>query len=388
MFYNCDVEPLDKLIFTSQDMHIEPDSVVDCRPQINGRMAERRIPISEVIKGSGQKMKILKTMLTTACERNCHYCPFRAGRHTKRATFQPDELAGIFSQVHRAGAVEGLFLSSGIIKGGASTQDRLLDAADILRKKHHYRGYLHLKIMPGLEKDQLRRAMQLASRVSINLEAPNAARLKILAPKKNFESELLAPLIWAHQIRTQESPRNTWNGRWASSVTQFVVGAAGESDLELVSISEKLYQQFGLQRAYYSIFHPIPDTPFEDLPAEDEKRKVSLYQTSFLLRDYGFSMEELPFDQQGNLPRGLDPKLAWARLNLTHTPIEINRASRAELLRIPGVGLKAAQRILQARKQRRLHDLSQLGKLGFPAHRAAEFILLDGKRPARQLSLF
>ncbi len=382
------MDTLTKLIFTSQDMHIEPDSVIDCRPTINGHTAERRIPISEVVKGSGKKMKILKTMLTTACERNCHYCPFRAGRHTRRATFQPEELARIYSRVHAAGAVEGLFLSSGIIKGGLATQDRLLDTAEILRRKLGYRGYLHLKLMPGLERDQLRRAMQLASRVSINLEAPNPTRLKSLAPKKNFDHELLAPLLWAHQIRTRENPQGTWNGRWASTVTQFVVGAVGESDLELVSISEKLYRQAGLQRAYYSTFHPIHDTPFENLPAEDEKRKIGLYQTSFLLRDYGFTLEELPFDADGNLPRGLDPKLAWARLNLSSAPIEVNRASREELLRIPGFGVKGVERLLRARKTRSLTDLSQLKKLGIPAKRAASFITLNGRLPTYQPGLF
>ncbi|MBI3159181.1 MAG: radical SAM protein [Chloroflexi bacterium] len=382
------METLAKLAATSQNMFLEPDAEHECQPQIGGVLAETRIPIAEVVKSGGGRMKVLKTMLTTACERDCHYCPFRAGRHTRRATFKPDELAGIFTQVHRAGAVEGLFLSSGIIKGGVTTQDKLLDTAEILRKKRGFRGYLHLKVMPGLEKDQLLRAMQLASRVSINLEAPNAGRLAALAPKKRFDAELLAPLVWAHQIRRTLDPRQTWNGRWASTVTQFVVGAVGETDLELVSVSERLYKQLGLARAYYSAFHPIADTPFEDLPAEDEARKVRLYQTSFLLRDYGFSMEELPFEPDGSLPRHTDPKTAWARQHLAAAPIELNRASREELLRVPGIGLKGADRILHARRQRRLHDLSQLSKLGIRAARAADFVLLDGRRPARQPALF
>lgn len=381
------MEALLKLTENSREMVIEPDSIRECRPRINGQDAAHGLPITEVAKSSGGRMKILKTMLTTACERDCHYCPFRAGRHTKRATFKPDELAGIYDRVHKSGAVEGLFLSSGIIKGGVATQDRLLDTAEILRKKYNYRGYMHLKVMPGIEKDQLVRAMELGSRVSINLEAPNPERLQKLAPKKQFFEELLAPLVWAHEIRQTLNPRKSWNGRWASTVTQFVVGAVGETDLELVSISEKLYQQFGLTRAYYSTFNPVPDTPFEDLPAEDEKRKVALYQTSFLLRDYGFSMEELPFNPDGNLPRGLDPKLAWARHNLANTPVEINRASREELLRIPGIGLKGAERILSARRQRRLHTLTQLKQLGIRPNRAAAFVLLDGRRPAYQPAL-
>jgi predicted DNA-binding helix-hairpin-helix protein len=290
--------------------------------------------------------------------------------------------------LHRAGLAQGTFLSSGIVGGGRRTQDMLLDAADILRHKLNFRGYLHLKIMPGAERDQVSRAMLLADRVSINLEAPNDSRLQGLAPRKQFMQELLEPLRWVEEIRRTQSPHNAWKGRWPSSVTQFVVGAVGESDLELLSTTEKLYKNLHLRRAYFSAFRPITDTPLENHPAENPLRQHRLYQASFLLRDYGFDLEELPLEPTGNLPLGADPKLAWARANLAEAPVEINQATRRELLRIPGIGPKGAEAILSARRQDHLRDLSSLTKLGLNSARLSPYVLLDGRRPVYQIALF
>ncbi len=378
-----------KLSLASQDMGIEIESTQeqDCAPVVNGKSLPP-IPISQVALPGGRKMNVLKTMLTTACERNCNYCPFRAGRKMRRTTIKPEEMARTFLSVYKSGAVEGLFLSSGIIKGGVATQDRLLDTVDIVRNKLGYRGYIHLKIMPGSEKDQLRRAMQLANRVSVNLEAANPGRMPVLAPMKKFTEELLAPLQWAEEIRQNESPHSTWNGRWASTVTQFVVGASGESDVELVAISEYLYSKLKLKRTYYSAFSPVLDTPLENHPAENPWREHRLYQASFLLRDYGFSMEELPFAQNGHLPLNKDPKTAWAEQTLLHSPIELNTADRQQLLMVPGIGPKGAMSILLARRGRKLRSLDDLRALGIAApQRAAPYILLDGRLPAYQMRL-
>ena len=378
-------ETFDRLNTLSRDMVLEADSEADCQPVVGGKSLPP-IPITEVALPGGKKMPVLKTMLTTACERNCNYCPFRAGRNMRRETFKPEEMAKTYMTVYKAGAVKGMFLSSGIIKGGVTTQDKLLDTADILRNKFGYKDYLHLKIMPGAERDQLRIAMQLADRVSINLEAANPARLPTLAPMKKFAEELLAPLKWAQEIRQNEPPR-TWNGRWASTITQFVVGASGESDLELISTSEYLYKQLGLKRNYYSAFVPIDDTPLENHPAENPWREHRLYQASFLLRDYGFSMEDMPFGQDGNLPLNKDPKAAWAEQTLRHKPVEVNTATRTQLLMIPGIGPKAAQSILRARRIHKLQTLNDLTQLGIRARRAAPYLLLDGRAPDFQLSL-
>jgi len=242
--------------------------------------------------------------------------------------------------------------------------------------------------MPGAEKAQVERAMQLADRVSINLEAPNTQRLARLAPHKQFIEELLQPLKWVEEIRRTKSDGAAWKGRWPSSVTQFVAGGADEADLELLTTTSYLYRSLRLKRAYFSGFKPVVDTPLENKAATDPLREHRLYQASFLLRDYGFELEEMPFEQDGNLPLLTDPKQAWAQRNLNEQPIELNRAERRDLLRVPGIGPKSAEAILRARREGKLRDLSALRRLGVAAGRAAPFVLLDGKRPALQMKMF
>jgi len=353
-----------------------------------GHEAKKFLPIHQAAMPGGKRIALLKTLLTSACERDCYYCPFRAGRDYRRATFKPEEMAQVFSQMNRAGVAEGLFLSSGIAGGGVRTQDRLIDTADVLRRKLEFQGYLHLKLMPGVERDQVLRAMQLADRVSINLEAPNTERLKRLAPHKIFLEELLQPLQWAEEIRRTLTPHKTIKGRWPSTVTQLVVGAVGESDLEILTTTEYVTRQLRLQRVYFSAFNPVPDTPLESQPPENPWRQHRLYQASFLLRDYGFDLEDMPFTSEGRLPLEVDPKLGWAQSNLRERPVEVNRADRRELLRVPGIGPKGADAILLARRRGKLRELRDLQTLGVLAARAAPFILLDGKMPTQQLRLF
>lgn len=361
-------------------------------PQPSGNKTSRKVRETEVgvynaVMPGGKTKPLLKTMLTSACERNCYYCPFRAGRNYRRATFKPEEMATTFMDMRRAGLVEGLFLSSGIVQGGVSTQDKLLDTAEILRHKHNFNDYLHLKIMPGAERAQVERAMQLADRISVNLEAPNTRRLQMLAPRKEFLEELLRPLQWAEEIRRTQPAHRGWKGRWPSTVTQFVVGAAGESDLELLSTAHYLYRRLRLGRTYFSRFRPLEDTPLAEHPAENPWREHRLYQASFLLRDYDFDMEEMPFGDDGNLPLDVDPKMGWAQKNLVADPVELNRAGREMLLRVPGIGPKGAAAILRTRRQRRLRDVQDLRRIGVVTSRLAPFVLLDGRRPARQLPL-
>jgi predicted DNA-binding helix-hairpin-helix protein len=351
-----------------------------------GRYQSRNLAecISNVSTPKGKK-PILKTMLTTACERNCYYCPFRAGRaKTPRMTVSPDDLAKAFMALHQGGAVDGLFLSSGIIKGSIPTQDKLIDAAEIIRRKHAYRGYIHLKIMPGVEPDQLYRAMQLADRVSVNLEAPTQERLDALAPKKNFDGELLAMLRLANQIR-----RDHPDQKLARTVTQFVVGAVGDTDLELLSVTSRLYSDLGLTRAYFSAFHPVLQTPMENVAPTDSLREFRLYQSSFLLRDYAWDVEDLPFSDSGNLPTTVDPKKAWADAHLRDNPVELGTAERAQLIRVPGIGPKGADTILKARTHGKITELADLRKIGIAApENAAPYVLIAGKRPPVQERLF
>jgi predicted DNA-binding helix-hairpin-helix protein len=329
------------------------------------------------------KKPVLKAMMTTACERNCFYCPFRAGRSkTRRVTFTPDEMAATFDVMQRSKVADGLFLSSGIVKGGVSAQDKIIDAAEIVRRRYGYRGYIHLKIMPGAEYDQIRRAMQLADRVSVNLEGATEERLQALAPKKDYWTELIQRLAWISRLREEEGLR-------ASAVTQFVVGAVGETDLELLQVSDRLYNRLGLKRTYFSSFRPVSQTPFEELPPSDRKREFRLYQASFLLRDYGWDVEEMPFQADANLRLDMDPKLAWAKEHLAGAPVEINRAGRRQLLRVPGIGPKLADAILRARRRGVLTELAHLRAIGVrDLQKASPFILLNGRRPAQQLALF
>ena len=426
-FYNVNMDALRKLSLLGEQMGLEPAEEADSisRPQGHadpnavapcgsspaelrrllpspvavssdgGRAGDRGrgegqkfSPIHQAVMPGGKRIALLKTLLTSACERDCYYCPFRARRNFRRATFKPEEMAQTFAQMNHAGVAEGLFLSSGIAGGGVCTQDKLLDTVDLLRRRHAFRGYVHLKIMPGSERDQVLRAMQLADRVSINLEAPNTARLAKLAPHKVFMEELLQPLQWADEIRRTLSPEKTFKNRWPSTVTQFVVGGVGESDLEILTTTQYVTRQLRLQRVYFSAFNPVRDTPLENNAPENPWREHRLYQASFLLRDYGFDLEEMPFAPDGHLPLDVDPKLGWAQMNLRERPIEVNRADRRELLRVPGIGPQGAEAILAARRVGKLRDLRDLRALGVLAARAAPFVLLDGRMAAQQWRLF
>lgn len=342
--------------------------------------------VTTVIGARGQRVPLLRILQTSACEKNCYYCPFRAGRRFRRNTLEPDDLAAAFDQMQRKGLIQGLFLSSGII-GTARTMDRMLATVELVRRKYHWRGYVHLKLLPNAEDAQIEQAALLADRLSVNLEAPNEARLAKLAPKKDFEQGLVDPLqrAWriVRRLRIQGHAVAT-----AGAVTQYVVGPAGESDEELLQASQRLYREVGLRRAYYSGFNPIDDTPLEEATPTPPVREHRLYQADFMLRQYGFRAEELPFDRDGNLPHDRDPKLAWAEQHPEAFPIEINRASQALLLRVPGIGPAGAATIVNARREARLQSLAELEKLGIRSQQAAPFILLNGRSPAYQLRLF
>lgn len=384
------MEPIDQLKLLSNQMQFEP-AEEQCTASITKTKPaplDRDLFVHPALMPGGKQIMLLKTLLTSVCERDCFYCPFRAGRDFQRATFKPEDFAKLFMGLVQKNAAQGIFLSSGIAGGGIRTQDRLIETADILRQKFGFKGYIHLKMMPGAQKAQVERAMQLANRVSINLEAPSTYRLAKLAPHKIFLEELLQPLKWVEEIRKNTPPDKSWNGRWPSTVTQFVAGGSDESDLELLTTTSWLHKQVNLKRAYFSAFNPIPNTPLEEKQPVDPVREQRLYQASFLLRDYGYDLEDLAFSSNGNLPLLIDPKLAWAREHLQEKPLEINKADRQALIKIPGIGLKGADAILAARRTKKLRDLSSLKKLGIIAERAAPFILLDGHQSGYQVPLF
>ena len=386
MAHSLDIH--EKLEWLSGDARFDVDSAAEtsCAGFVDARKSQALgNSISMLQRSDGKRMPVLKTMLSSYCARNCFYCPWRRGRDLPRVQFTPEELSGAFMQMHRKRLVEGLFLSSGIHGRSAWTMDRLIAVGDLLRTRHQFKGYIHLKIMPGVDRASVEAAMQVADRISINLEAPNAARLEKLAPEKNLFSELLPPLYWANEINLSRRARGL---KPVSTTTQFVVGATGESDRELVAMSEQLVREAHLTRPYYSAFHPVSGTPLEGLPAEDPRREHRLYQADFLMRQYRFSPDELVYDASGNFSRHIDPKQAYADLHPELYPVELNRASRETLLRVPGIGPRAAERILQLRRQGALKDFDGLQKTGLLPRRAAPYILLAGRRPLRQLPLF
>lgn len=347
----------------------------------------RTIPVTNAVLSGSKRIPLLKAMLSTVCERDCHYCPFRAGSDFRRVTFTAEDMARTYYKLFQLRAVEGIFLSSGVVRGGTCTQSKLLDTAEILRHKLGYQGYLHLKIMPGVERDQILQAMRLADRVSINLEAPSQNHLSHIAPMKEFQHELLQSLVWIEEIRQEHHPRQGWNHHWPSSSTQFVVGATNESDVDILNLVDVLFHRVGLARTYFEAFDPVPGTPLENKTPTDPLRQHRLYQASYLIRDYGFEFEEFSFSEDGFLPIERDPKTSYAQTALVHTPVEINRADRSLLLRVPGIGPKSATSILKIRKDRCFRELGDLRKIGVLAERAAPYITLDGQRPPSQLKL-
>ncbi len=228
----------------------------------------------------------------------------------------------------------------------------------------------------------MRRATHLATRVSANLEAPNPERLARLSSYKQFEEGLLQRMRWARQYMLAEG------GASAGQTTQFVVGAADEADREILTTTGQLYHELHLARAYFSAFQPVPGTPLEDHPPTPALREHRLYQSDFLLRQYGFEDSELVFDGAGNLPLELDPKLVWAQCHPEWFPVEVNHAEREVLLRIPGIGPRSASRILSVRRSQPIRDLETLRRLGAATQRAAPFVLLAGRQPPVQLSLW
>jgi predicted DNA-binding helix-hairpin-helix protein len=323
---------------------------------------------------------MLKVLQASGCERSCIYCVQRCGGQGRSLALRPEQLASAFVDLHSQGRVFGLFLSSAIHGTAAATMDRMLGTAELLRRRHRFRGYIHLKMIPGCRPDQIERAMQLATRLSVNMEAPTAAHLARIAPGKNFDTEILAPM--------RQVSRAIAQGRFARAgqTTQLVVGAAGEADCEVARAAAWAYREMGLARVYYSALQPAPGTPVADRPPVAFGREHRLYQVDFLLRSYGFSVDEIEFDTSGALPLDVDPKTAWARRHPERFPVEINTAPRGELLRVPGIGPRAAQRLENMRRQCRLRDVAALRAAGASWRVASPFVLVDGKPAERQMS--
>jgi len=332
----------------------------------------------------GRCITLLKVLMTNCCVYDCKYCVNRCSNDTRRAIFTPEELADLTIQFYRRNYIEGLFLSSGVLVSPDYTMERMIRCLHLLRNEHRFNGYIHAKTIPGASPELVTQLGLLADRLSVNIEFPSEEGLKMLAPNKTRKA-IFRPM---GQIRQQaaESKQELVKYRHAPKFapagqsTQMIVGATADSDKHILSLTQGLYDKYQLKRVFFSAYVPVVENSL--LPAPDTKppllREHRLYQADWLLRFYGFRAEELLDDSEPNFNPAVDPKCNWALRHPEFFPIEVNRASYEELLRVPGIGVTSAKRILYARRGGTLYH-EDLKKLGVVMKRAQYFIVCKGK---------
>ncbi len=327
----------------------------------------------------GRCVSLLKILLTNHCIYDCLFCVSRKSNDIKRAAFTVDEVVDLTMNFYRRNYIEGLFLSSGIFKNADFTMERLLLVCKKLRLEQRYNGYIHLKTIPGASEELIKEAGLYADRMSINLEMPTEAGLKLLAPEKNH-ADVIKPLDFVQQNIVQFAAdkkliKHVPKFVPAGQSTQMVIGATPESDKDIMYTANAFYKNFALKRVYYSGYVPISnDSRMPILGTQPPLlRENRLYQTDWLMRFYGFKVQEILNDANPNLDVDIDPKLSWAIRNMQHFPVDINKADYKMILRIPGIGVMSAKKIVQARKFGRLR-IDQLKKIGVAYNRAKHFI--------------
>lgn len=340
--------------------------------------------ICHSFSSDGRCISLLKVLFSNECSYDCKYCINRRSNDVPRASFTPDEICELTIQFYRRNYIEGLFLSSGIIKSPTYTMELIYEAVYKLRTKYRFQGYIHVKTIPGADPELIARMGLLADRMSVNLELPTAEGLSRLAPNKHRKNILL-PMRQIQQGISQNKNeltlyRNAPSFVPAGQSTQMIVGATPESDYQLITVAENLYQKFDLKRVYYSAFVSVNED--KELPAlpggPPLLREHRLYQADWLLRFYGFQASELLSEDKPNFNILLDPKADWALRHLEQFPVEINRADYRTILRVPGIGVKSAQRIVRARRNGNL-TFEDLKKIGVTLKRALYFITCSGR---------
>ncbi len=332
----------------------------------------------------GRCVSLLKVLMSNECVYDCSYCLNRRSNTLERATFTSEELADLTINFYLRNYIEGLFLSSAVYASPDKTMADMIEVCRLLRQKHRFNGYIHLKVIPGAANDLVQQAGFLADRMSVNIEFPSEASLNRLAPQKSKQG-ILAPMkqisenFTGFQLERKKS-RNAPNFCPGGQTTQMIIGASAESDFHILNLTEKLYNKMSLKRVYYSAYIAVNEGPL--LPALSTAppliREHRLYQADWLLRFYKFQSHEILSPAFPNLDERLDPKAAWALRNFDLFPIDINRASYEELLRIPGVGVTSAQRIIKTRKIAAIRE-QDLKKIGMVLKRARFFITINGK---------
>ena len=335
----------------------------------------------------GRCISLLKILLTNSCIFDCHYCINRKSSNVRRARFTAKEVVDLTISFYKRNYIEGLFLSSGIIRSSNYTMEQIVEVARSLREDHDFRGYIHLKTIPDADPELLAAAGRHADRLSINVELPTRAGLQRLAPEKSETRIESAMGGLKEEIADNKDAKKKYksapNFAPAGQSTQMIVGADAATDGEIVLKANSLYDRFSLRRVYYSAFSPIPDAsavlPLKRPPLMREHR---LYQSDWLMRFYGFAPSEVvdAADAGGMLPLDIDPKLAWALKSRGQFPLDVNRAPREMLLRVPGLGVKAVDAIIRARRWRRLR-LEDVGRLTVSIAKVRPFLIADGWSP-------
>jgi predicted DNA-binding helix-hairpin-helix protein len=349
--------------------------------------ALRPLNIRNLRPAPGARMSLLRILMTNACSYNCHYCPMRRDRPMPRTLLKPEELVRIFLGAHQRGWCQGLFITTGIPGRPVKVMDDLIQVLELLRERHRFGGYIHVKLVAGSETSQIDRLTALASRISLNFEAPCGKSLAQIAPDKSFSTTLhdfervRSLVVRERAEQAHGKPRDPLHPGGASGMTmQFVVGATSDTDRDLINTVTRLEAGGGVQHPHFSAFRPISDTPMEGIPATPALREHRLYQAAYLVGSYGFKPEEVVYEPSGNLPLTLDPKSAWALEHPELFPVEVQSASYEELMRVPGIGPVVARRIVHERAAATLRGLSDLRKLGVVTTRAGGFLTLRGRR--------
>ncbi|MDB5077638.1 MAG: Radical domain protein [Chloroflexi bacterium] len=324
---------------------------------------------------------LLRVLQSSYCEQDCAYCPLRRSNDPNRAAFSPDELAGAFANQWQRGRVSGLMLSSATDGGPDGSMERMLDTVRILRTRHEFDGYVHLKVLPGAGASLIEEAARLADRLSLNIEVPGPEYLDGLQTGKRWQEDILRPLQRLRELDLAGEIRSGITGQLLVGVTS--PGGVSASDRALAGGSRWLRREFDVRRVHYGSFTPAAGTPLAEAAAPDPRRRARLYQWDWLATHYQYADNELDaaFDHAGRLPLALDPKLAVTIALPEDRPVEVNSATYEDLLRVPGIGPVSARRIVDLRHLGALRDLQDLKVLGVVASRAAPFVLLNGKKP-------
>ncbi len=325
---------------------------------------------------NGGKSILFKTLISNVCTNDCKYCPLRENTDIRRCSLRPEETTKVFLDYYRQRKVFGLFLSSGVLGSADATMDRLNAIARLLRKKYAFRGYIHLKIIPGASDAAIEEAISLASTVSLNIETPGAKNLAKLSNKKEYIKDIIEPIKLISRLTGRGMKYEK-----VKQTTQFIVGAAGESDVEIVKYMFGLYDRLKMHRVYFSAYQKgLGDESITGEQVELEKptdvfvREHRLYQVDFLLRKYGFAESDIVFEKNGNLSLTVDPKEAWALRHPEYFPVDANRAAKFELLRVPGLGPVTVKRILERRRQANLRRIEDVGKVGVRLKKAGKYL--------------